>query len=49
MEDQSEVTVIRPLRLMEVVRIKKDEKKLEALYEEGFQLGEEFCKMKIED
>lgn len=49
MEDRGEVTVIRPLRPMEVDRIEKDEKKLQALYEEGFQLGEEFCKLKIED
>ena len=48
MEDRGEVTVIRPLRPMDVDRIEKDEKKLEALYEEGFQLGEEFCKLKIE-
>ena len=49
MEDKGLVDVIRPLRPMDVDRIEKDEKKLEALYEEGFQLGEEFCKMKIED
>lgn len=48
MEDKGLVDVIRPLRPMDVDRIEKDEKKLEALYEEGFQLGEEFCKLKIE-
>ena len=48
MEDKGLVDVIRPLRPMDVDRIEKDEKKLEALYEEGFQLGEEYCKMKIE-
>lgn len=48
MEDNGLVDVIRPLRPMDVDRIEKDEKKLEALYEEGFQLGEEYCKLKIE-
>ena len=43
MEDKGLVDVIRPLRPMDVDRIEKDEKKLEALYEEGFRLGEEFC------
>ena len=46
MEDKGLVDVIRPLRPMDVDRIEKDEKKLEALYEEGFQLGEEYCKSK---
>ena len=46
MEDKGLVNVIRPLRPMDVDRIEKDEKKLEALYEEGFQLGEEYCKLK---
>lgn len=48
MEVKGLVDVIRPLRPMDVDRIEKDEKKLEALYEEGFQLGEEYCKLKIE-
>lgn len=46
MEDKGLVDVIRPLRPIDVDRIEKDEKKLEALYEEGFQLGEEYCKLK---
>ena len=46
MEVKGLVDVIRPLRPMDVDRIEKDEKKLEALYEEGFQLGEEYCKLK---
>lgn len=46
MEDKGLVDVIRPLRPMDVDRIEKDEKKLEALYEEGFQFGEEYCKLK---
>ena len=43
MEDNGELVVIRPLRPMDVDRIEKDPVKLEALYEEGFRLGEEFC------
>lgn len=43
MEDNGEVLVIRPQRPMDVDRIEKDPVKLEALYEEGFRLGEEFC------
>jgi len=43
MEDWGEVVCIRPERPMEVDRICRDTKKLEALYEEGFQLGEQFC------
>lgn len=43
MEDSGEALVIRPLRPMDVGRMEKDERKLEALYEEGFRLGEEFC------
>ncbi len=43
MEDWGEVICIRPERPMEVDRICRDTKKLEALYEEGFQLGEKFC------
>ena len=43
MEDWGEVICIRPERPMEVDRICRDTKKLEALYEEGFRLGEQFC------
>ena len=43
MEDSGELIVIRPMRPMDVDRIEKDPVKLEALYEEGFRLGEEFC------
>ena len=45
MEDKGLVDVIRPLRPMDVDRIEKDEKKLEALYEEGAQLADEYCKL----
>ena len=44
MEDWGEVICIRPQRPMEVERICRDVEKLERLYEEGFALGEEFCK-----
>ena len=43
MEDWGEVICIRPERPMEVDRICRDVSKLEALYEEGFTLGEKFC------
>lgn len=44
MEDEGRIVVIRPQRPMEVGRMEKDVKKLEALYEEGFEQGEKFCK-----
>ena len=44
MERWGEVAVIRPDRKMEVGRVEKDIDKLERLYEEGFMLGERFCK-----
>lgn len=44
MEDWGEVICIRPERLMEVDRICRDTHKLEALYEEGFTLGDRFCR-----
>lgn len=43
MEDWGEVVCIRPERPMEVDRMCRDVEKLEALYEEGFRLGEDFC------
>ena len=43
MEDWGEIVCIRPARPMEVDRICRDVDKLEALYEEGFRLGEAFC------
>ena len=42
MEDWGEVICIRPERPMEVDRLCRDVGKLEALYEEGFMLGEQF-------
>ena len=47
MEDRGIVDVIRPQRPMDVGRMEKDEKKLEALYEEGFVLGGQFCQSKV--
>ena len=44
MEDWGEIICIRPERPMEVERICRDVEKLERLYEEGFALGEEFCR-----
>ncbi len=44
LEASGQITCIRPLRPMEVGRIEKDVNKLERLYEEGFALGEEFCR-----
>lgn len=44
MENDGRVTCIRPLRPMEVDRIEKNPEKLERLYEEGFMLGEEYCR-----
>lgn len=47
MEDWGEVVCIRPERPLEVDRMCRDVEKLEALYEEGFQLGECFCRSVI--
>ena len=44
MEAEGKVVCIRPQRPMEVGRMEKDPQKLERLYEEGFALGEIFCK-----
>lgn len=44
LEEEGKVICIRPERPMEVTRMEKDTAKLERLYEEGFMLGEKFCK-----
>ena len=44
MERAGQIICIRPQRPMEVGRIEKDVDKLERLYNEGFALGEAFCK-----
>ncbi|MBQ7869554.1 MAG: patatin family protein [Prevotella sp.] len=43
MEDEGRIICIRPKREMDVERMTKDAERLEALYEEGFRLGCEFC------
>ena len=43
LEEEGKVICIRPEKPIEVDRIEKDVEKLEALYQEGFQLGEAFC------
>lgn len=43
LERQGRIICIRPKRPMEVRRIEKNVERLERLYEEGFQLGEEFA------
>lgn len=44
LEAVGKITCIRPMRPLEVGRMEKDTDKLERLYEEGFMLGEKFCK-----
>ncbi len=44
MEEKGDIVCIRPEKPMEVGRMEKDVDKLERLYEEGYQLGERFCK-----
>lgn len=44
LEESGQIVCIRPQRPMEVHRIEKDTAKLEQLYEEGFKLGEAFCR-----
>lgn len=44
MEDEEKIICIRPERPLEVDRMEKDVEKLERLYEEGFALGERFCR-----
>lgn len=44
LEAKGDIICIRPEKPLEVGRIEKDVQKLERLYEEGFNLGERFCK-----
>nr|MBP7472283.1 patatin family protein [Prevotella sp.] len=44
LEAKGDILCIRPQRPIEVGRIEKDTDKLERLYEEGYTLGEQFCK-----
>lgn len=47
LEREGKIICIRPQKPMEVRRIDNDLEKLEALYEEGFRLGEIFCKSNV--
>lgn len=47
LEDDGRIICIRPEHPIEVHRIEKDVQKLERLYEEGFLLGERFCKKQL--
>lgn len=42
LEEEGKILVIRPVEPLQVGRMEKDTQKLEALYEEGFRLGEQF-------
>ena len=44
LEDEGKIHVIRPQEPIQVDRLEKDINKLEALYQEGFMLGEQYCK-----
>lgn len=44
MEDAGELFVIRPQRPVEVGRMERNIRKLTALYEEGYQCADEFCR-----
>jgi len=43
LEAEDKIVCIRPERPLEVGRMERDTKKLEALYNEGLELGEKFC------
>jgi predicted patatin/cPLA2 family phospholipase len=47
LEDSEQAFVIRPEKPLEVGRTTRDTAKLEALYEEGFTIGERFCKSQV--
>lgn len=44
MEEEGKITVIRPIQPILVDRLEKNTQKLEDLYQQGYQLGEEYCK-----
>ncbi len=44
MERKGDIVCIRPEKPMEVGRMEKDIEKLQRLYEEGYALGEKFCR-----
>lgn len=43
LEEEGQIVVIRPKRPVTVGRMERDVVKLEELYEEGYQIGDEFC------
>ena len=45
LEEEGKVTVIRPLKPVEVSRMEKDTAKLTALYEEGYEIAKEFLSL----
>ena len=40
MEDEGRITVIRPLKPVEVGRMEKDTAKMKALYDEGYEIAQ---------
>jgi predicted patatin/cPLA2 family phospholipase len=42
LEAEGRITVIRPIRPIEVGRIEKDTTKLAALYQEGYEVAEQY-------
>ena len=46
-EKEGRIIVLRPIRPVEVGRMEKDIEKLESLYNEGFNIGEEFCRANL--
>lgn len=49
MEEEGEIECLRPGRPLEVDRMERDVARLEALYEEGYAIGEAFCERHKED
>ena len=43
MEEEGKITVLRPLKPLQVDRMEKDITKLNALYQEGYKLGSKIC------
>ena len=46
-EKEGRIIVLRPIKPVEVGRMEKDIEKLESLYNEGFNIGEEFCRANL--
>ena len=47
MEAEGRIVVIRPEQPVVVGRMERDVVKLEALYEEGYRLGDAFCRQRL--